>query len=81
MCECVCVCVMYSFFSLFPFFDLEVISLVFNIYQQLNLKNNLSEQEEQRQNPGYGERFGGCQMGEGRWDSVRIGGYRTAMGM
>ena len=26
-------------------------------------KNKLSKQEEQRQNPGYGERFDGCQMG------------------
>ena len=33
------------------------------IYQQLNLKNKLSKQEEQRQNHGYGERFDGCQMG------------------
>ena len=34
-----------------------------HIYQQLNLKNKLSKQEEQRQNHGYGERFDGCQMG------------------
>ena len=35
------------------------------IYQQLNLKNKLSKQEEQRQNHGYGEYFDGCQMGRG----------------
>ena len=29
----------------------------------MNLKNKLSEQEEQRQNHGYGEHFEGCQMG------------------
>ena len=34
------------------------------IYQQLNLKNKLGKQE-QRQNHGSGERFHGCQMGEG----------------
>ena len=34
-----------------------------HIYQQLNLKNKLSKQEEQRQNHEYGERFDGCQMG------------------
>ena len=73
-----CVCVMYSFFSLFPFFDLEVISLVFNIYQQLNLKNNLSEQEEQRQNHGYSEHCDGCQMGRG-WGgmSEEVRGLRS----
>ena len=32
------------------------------IYQQLNLKNKLSKQE-QRQNHGYREHFDGCQMG------------------
>ena len=32
------------------------------IYQQLNLKNKLSKQE-QRQNHGYREHFEGCQMG------------------
>ena len=31
-------------------------------YQQLNLKNKLSKQE-QKQNHGYGEGFDGCQMG------------------
>ena len=31
-------------------------------YQQLNLKNKLSKQEEQRQNHGYREHFNGCQM-------------------
>ena len=35
-----------------------------HIYQQLNLKNKLSKQE-QRQNLGYGECFDGCQMGVG----------------
>ena len=35
-----------------------------HIYQQLNLKNKLSKQE-QRQSHGYGEHFDGCQMGEG----------------
>ena len=34
-----------------------------HIYQQLNLKNKLSKQEEQRQIHGYGESFNGCQMG------------------
>ena len=34
------------------------------IYQQLNLKNKLSKQE-QRQNHGYRERFDGCLMGKG----------------
>ena len=34
-----------------------------HIYQQLNLKYKLSKQEEQRQNYGYREHFGGCQMG------------------
>ena len=33
------------------------------IYQELNLKTKLSKQEEQRQNYGYREHFGGCQMG------------------
>ena len=32
-------------------------------YQQLNLKNKLSKQDEQRQNNGYGEYLDGCQMG------------------
>ena len=32
-------------------------------------KNKLSKQEEQRQNPGYGERFDGCQMG-GVWQRM-----------
>ena len=32
------------------------------IYQQLNLKKQLSKQE-QRQNHGHRERFDGCQMG------------------
>ena len=38
------------------------------IYQQLNLKNKLSK-EEQRQNHGYGEYFDGCQMG-GRYGGM-----------
>ena len=32
-----------------------------HIYQQMNLKNKLSKQEE-RQNHGYREYFDGCQM-------------------
>ena len=36
-----------------------------HIYKQLNLKNKLSKQEEQRQNHGYGENFNGCQVGGG----------------
>ena len=35
-----------------------------HIYQQLNLKDYLSKQEEQGQNHGYGGCFHGCQMGE-----------------
>ena len=35
-----------------------------NTYQQLNLKNKLSKQQ-QRQNHGYRERFDGCQTGGG----------------
>ena len=35
--------------------------------QQLNLKNKLRKQKEQRQNHGYGECFDGCQ---------RVGGCR-----
>ena len=35
-----------------------------NTYQQVNLKNELSKQE-QRQNHGYREHFDGCQMGGG----------------
>ena len=31
----------------------------------MNLKNKLSKQEEHRENHGYGERFDGCQMGDG----------------
>ena len=43
--------------------------IAMNTYQHLNLKNKLSKQEEQRQNHGYGERIGGCQMGGdmGEW--------------
>ena len=36
-----------------------------HIYQQLNLKNKLSKQEEQRQNHGYRELSDGCQIGRG----------------
>ena len=36
----------------------------YKIYQQFNLKNKLSQQE-QKQNHGYRERFDGCQMGRG----------------
>ena len=32
------------------------------MYQQLNLKNKLIKEEEQRQNDGYGVCFDGCQM-------------------
>ena len=35
-----------------------------NTYEQLNLKNKLSQQE-QRENHGYAEYFDGCQMGGG----------------
>ena len=38
-----------------------------NTYQQLNLKNKLSKQEEQRQNHGYGEHFDGWPDGRGVW--------------
>ena len=40
-----------------------------HIYQQLNLKNELSQQEEQRQNHGYRVCFDGWQMGRhvGEW--------------
>ena len=34
-------------------------------YQQLNLKNKLSKQEEQRKDHGNREHFDGCQMGGG----------------
>ena len=37
--------------------------MITNTYQQLNLKNKLSKQEEQRQNYGYREHFDGFQMG------------------
>ena len=37
--------------------------MAINTYQQLNLKNKLSKDEEQRQNHECGERFDGCQMG------------------
>ena len=35
------------------------------LFQQLNLKNKLSKQEEQRQNHGYREYFDGSQMRRG----------------
>ena len=37
--------------------------MAINTYRQLNIKNKLSKQEEQRQNHGYKECFYGCQMG------------------
>ena len=40
-------------------------------YQQLNLKNKLSKQEEQRQNHGYREGFDGSQMGQGVGEWVK----------
>ena len=51
-----------------------------HIYQQLNLKNKLSKQEEQRQNRGYGEHFDDCQIGVGVGE-VQKGSYRIATGM
>ena len=45
------------------------------IYQQLNLKNKLSKQE-QRQSHGYGEHFDGCQMGEGVGKWVKCEGIK-----
>ena len=44
------------------------------IYQQLNLKNKLSKQDECRQNHGYREPSDGCQMGgrcQGMGEEVR----------
>ena len=47
-------------------------------YQQLYLKNKLSKQEEQRQNRGYRERFGGCQVGGGYGEmSEEVRGLRS----
>ena len=47
------------------------------IYQQLNLKNNLSKQE-QRQNHGYRKHFDGCQMGGGHGGmGEEVRGLRT----
>ena len=40
-----------------------------HIYQQLNLRNKLSKQEEQRKNHGYGECFDGCHMGGDVWEN------------
>ena len=36
--------------------------MAINTYRQLNIKNKLSKQEEQRQNHGYKEHVDGCQM-------------------
>ena len=44
---------------------------IIHIDQQLNLKNKLSKQEEQRQNHGYRECFDGCQVGGGRGEWVK----------
>ena len=41
------------------------------IYQQLNLKNKLSKQEEQRWNHGYREHVDGCQRGGGMGEWVK----------
>ena len=43
--------------------------MAISAYQQLNPKNRLSKQLEQRQNHGYGEHFDGCQMG-GVWEGM-----------
>ena len=45
--------------------------MAINTFQQLNLKNKPSKQEEQRQNHEYGERFDGCQMGGGTGEWVK----------
>ena len=37
--------------------------MAISTYQQLNLNNKLSQQEEERQNHGYREHFDVCQMG------------------
>ena len=39
--------------------------MAINKYQQLNLKNKLCKQEQQRQNHGYRDHIDGRQMGEG----------------
>ena len=45
---------------------------------QLNLKNKLSKQEQQRQNHGYGEGFDGCQMvGRCRGMDIEVRGPRS----
>ena len=47
-------------------------------YQQLNLKNKVSKQEEQRQSDGYGEHCDGCQMGGGCGGmDEEVRGFRT----
>ena len=59
------------------------------MYQQLNLKNKLIKEEEQRQNDGYGVCFDGCQMRGGHGgvgEEVRglrstIDSYRIALRM
>ena len=52
--------------------------LQIQIYQQLNLKNKLSKQE-QRQNHGYRECFDGCQM-EGGCREMDEGGKGLQIG-
>ena len=49
-----------------------------HIYQQLNLKNKLSKQEEQRQNHGQRECFDSCQM-RGGWGGIgeKVRGLRS----
>ena len=49
-----------------------------HIYQQLNLKNKLSKEEEQRQSHGHGVHFVGCQMGgECRGMDKELSGLRS----
>ena len=48
-----------------------------HIYQQLNLKNKLSKQE-QRQNHGYREHFDGCQVARGCGGiDIKVRGLRS----
>ena len=42
-----------------------------HICQQLNVKNKLSQQEEQRQSHACGEHFDGCQMEGGGEECVK----------
>ena len=44
--------------------------MVIHIYQKLNLKNELSKQE-QRHNHGHREHFYGCQIGGGGGEQVK----------